>query len=118
MQRTISRKHRVAEQIKRELAMIIQRQMKDNKLGMVTVSGVDLTKDLAYAKVYVTELSSQRECVDILNKATGFLRHELGKQMKLRIIPELVFHYDRSIDEGEKMDALFDKIARTNNNKE
>jgi len=103
------RTRRVSEQLQRELAQIIQREVKDPRIGWVTVSAVKVTRDLTLATVYITVLNSEdqghRE-IEILTKATGFLRHEIGRRMRLRIVPHLKFVYDDSLDRGNRMAKL------------
>lgn len=109
MAREFSRSQRVGAQIQRELAELIQFEVKDPRVGLVTVSGVDVTRDMAHAKVYITMLDSEHgvdEVLAALNHAAGFLRRELGKRMKLRITPQLVFLYDASVERGANLNAL------------
>lgn len=119
MPKEFSRTKRVAAQIQRELAELIQFEIKDPRIGLVTVSGVDVTRDLAYAKVYVTLLNPESgvdEALEALNHAAGFLRHELGKRMKLRIVPHITFLYDASVEEGANLSALIDSAVASNRN--
>lgn len=115
MAREFKRTDRVAEQLQREIAQIIQQDIKDPRLGMVTVSGVDISKDLYYATAYVTFLGigddekSIKEALSILNQASGYVRSLLGKRMKMRVIPNLKFEYDSSIATGSEMSALINK---------
>jgi len=114
MAREYSRTVRVAEQLRRELAILIQQEVKDPRLGMVTVSDVEVSSDLAHAKVYVTVLGGEdkiEETVAVLNRAASFLRRELGRRLVLRIIPRLKFHYDRSISQGAELSALIEKAV-------
>ena len=114
MGKEFSRSRRVGEQIQRELAELIQRELSDPRLGMVTVSAVEVSRDLTVAKVYFTVLNPGRdvkETLDGLNHAIGFLRRELGRRMKLRVVPELRFQYDSSIEEGSRLSALIDKAV-------
>ncbi len=114
MPREFSRSRRVAEQLQRELAAVIGRVVKDPRAGLVTVTAVEVSKDLAYAKVFVSsigEQGSREELIATLRHASGFLRHEIGQAMKLRIIPELRFHYDETLEKAAKLEAL---IARAN----
>ncbi len=114
MAREYSRTVRVAEQLRRELAILIQQEVKDPRLGMVTVSDVEVSSDLAHAKVYVTVLGGEdkiEETVAVLNRAANFLRRELGRRLVLRIIPRLKFHYDRSIRQGAELSALIEKAV-------
>ncbi|MFQ5486947.1 MAG: 30S ribosome-binding factor RbfA [Gammaproteobacteria bacterium] len=114
MAREYSRTVRVAEQLRRELALLIQQEVKDPRLGMVTVSDVEVSSDLAHAKVYVTALGGEDkidETVAVLNRAASFLRRELGRRLVLRTIPRLQFHYDRSISQGAELSALIEKAV-------
>jgi ribosome-binding factor A len=109
--RDFKRTDRLAELMQRELAQMIQREVKDPRLDMVTISGVEVTRDLSHAKVYVTVLASDdavKQNIAILNKAKGFLRSQLGKRIKIRTIPELEFVYDSSIKEGTRLSSLID----------
>lgn len=109
MPKDFDRTRRVAEQIQRELAQLIQFQMKDPRLGMVTVSSVEVSRDFSNAKVYVTVFNkddSPKQAIEILQQAAGFLRHELGQRLRLRTIPHLHFHYDESIARGAHLSAL------------
>jgi len=112
-----SRTQRVADQIQRELASLIQLEMKDPRLGMVTVSAVDLSRDMSYADVFVTVLEQEdkakrEQTLAILTKGAGFLRGRLGHLIKLRIVPTLRFHYDESISRGQHLSALIDKAVQ------
>ncbi len=115
MAREFARTDRVGQEIQKEVAMIIQREVKDPRLGMVTVNAVEVTRDLAYAKVYVTFLTigdqTEAESETILNEASGFIRSLLAKRIKARIMPELRFVYDSSMAEGVRMTSLVDKAV-------
>jgi ribosome-binding factor A len=114
------RLQRVADQVQRELAMIIQREVKDPRLGMISVTGVEVSRDLAYADVYVTALvgasddlvndsrEKQAATENVLNHASGFLRSQLAKELSIRTTPKLRFHYDESISRGRYMSTLID----------
>jgi len=124
------RVQRVADQIQRELATLIQLEVKDPRVGMVSITGVDVSKDLAYAKVFITVLNSLgddeavnrstlsepgeldkleiEENLKALKKAAGFLRTMLAKRLRLRVVPKLDFHYDGSIERGQQLSALID----------
>ena len=109
-----SRTRRVGEQIQRELALIIQRELSDPRVQWVTVSAVKLSKDLQNAKVYITVLGDEQAleaALGVLNKVSGFLRHELGRRIRLRILPELKFIYDESIARGEHLDRLIEQAV-------
>lgn len=100
---------RVAEEIKKELSQILQLEFKDPRLGFLTITGVEVTNDFSQAKVYLSVLGSeeQREAsLKALARGKGFLRSELGKKIRLRVVPELIFKFDHSIDYGSKIEAL------------
>ncbi|MBH5316596.1 30S ribosome-binding factor RbfA [Paenibacillus sp. GSMTC-2017] len=104
---------RVSEQIKKELSQIIQLELKDPRMGFITVTGVETTSDLAQAKVYLSVLGSdeQKEAtLKGLSSANGFLRSELGKRMKLRHTPVLIFKFDSSIEYGSRIESLIGEI--------
>jgi len=109
MAREFTRSDRVASQIQRELAELLRTDLRDQELGMVTVSDVEVTRDLSLAKVYVSFLGATLEpkaCVGRLTQLVPQLRHELGRRMRIRVMPELRFLYDESLVAGERMDAL------------
>jgi len=109
-----SRSRRVGEQIQRDLAELIRSEVRDPRLGMVTVNHVNVTRDMSYAKVFITvmgEPESREVSLSILNKMSGYLRSQIGRRMKLRIIPELKFVYDESIDRGARIDSLLKNAA-------
>jgi|TARA_B100000745_G_C20149501_1_gene394166 ribosome-binding factor A len=110
------RTERIGDLIQRELALYIQRELSDPRLKMVTVSGVDVSRDLAHAKVYVSTLVDDdvkgAEIITVLEKASGLLRHMLGKNIKLRTLPKLHFVLDRTSVEGPRMSRLIDDAIR------
>lgn len=110
MSREYSRSLRVAEQIQRDLAQLIQTEVKDPRVGMATISEVRVSKDLAHAKVFMTVLGSDAEgaaeSVGILNRAAPFLRHALGRRLLLRVVPQLHFVYDETLEAGARLAAL------------
>jgi ribosome-binding factor A len=114
-----SRTQRLGEQIKRDLALLIQRELKDPRIGMVTVNFVDLSKDLFYADVNITVLvaddSDEKiiESLTILNEASTFLRMELGRALKVRKVPHLRFHYDDSLKRGAQINALIHQALQS-----
>lgn len=112
-----SRRQRVADQIQKELAGLIQREMKDPRLGMVTVSAVDVSRDLAYADVFITMLGkddaeARQQTLDILGRGAGFLRGKLARAMRLRIVPALRFRYDESIERGARLSSLIEDARK------
>ncbi|MEQ4924110.1 30S ribosome-binding factor RbfA [Proteus hauseri] len=122
MARDFSRAQRVSQEMQKEIAIILQREVKDPRIGMATVSGVEISRDLAYAKVFVTFFNlsgsdeSEEEMVAnglaALNEAAGFIRSLLGKAMRLRIVPELTFAYDNSLVEGMRMSNLVTNVVK------
>jgi ribosome-binding factor A len=109
-----NRMSRIGEEMKKELSILIQREIKDPRIGFVTVTGVEVTSDLQLAKVYVSIFGSEEERESTLaglQKAKGFLRTEIGRRIKLRHVPELVFKMDTSIDYGNKIDSLLRQIS-------
>lgn len=111
MAREFGRSQRVASEMQKELASILQRDVDDSRLGFVTINDVELSKDLAVAKIYVTVLDAQDEAgkranVKVLNEISPFIRHELAKRMRLRHISELHFYYDHSFDTGMRVAEL------------
>lgn len=120
MAKEFSRTLRVAEQIRRELAQLIQQEVKDPRVGMVTVTGVDISPDMSHAKVHVTLLDEDHdvaESVKVLNSAAAFLRRSLGRRMQLRVVPTLRFHYDASVERGTALSALIDSAVASDKNR-
>ncbi|MDZ7851854.1 MAG: 30S ribosome-binding factor RbfA [Halomonas sp.] len=114
--REFKRTDRVADQLQKELAVLIQREVKDPRLGMVTVSGVEVSRDLGYADVHVTLLGEQtpehiKENLAVLKRAAGFLRSQIARRIKLRHVPELRFHYDESVVRGQHLSSLIDEAV-------
>lgn len=115
MPREFSRGRRIADLIQRELAVLIQREMKDPRLGMITINDAKVSRDLAYADVYFTMLpeGNAETAETVLNDAGGYLRSQLAKIMTTRTTPKLRFHYDSTIENGARMSRAIDKaIAR------
>ncbi|GAP74951.1 ribosome-binding factor A [Pseudoalteromonas sp. SW0106-04] len=120
--REFSRTERVAQQIQKEIAVIIQREVKDPRLGMVTVSAVEVSRDLSYAKIFVTVFNQDddtkaKQSMRILNDASGYIRSLLGKRIRARIIPELRFVIDNSLLEGMRISNLVDTVMREDQDK-
>ena len=133
-----SRAQRVADQMQREIATLIQMEVNDPRVGMVSITAVDVSKDLAYANIYVTVLNSLSnigqadfdtlsepsdldklevaENIKALNKAAGFLRSLLAKRLSLRVVPKLKFHYDASVERGQQLSKLIDNALEADQN--
>ena len=108
MAKEFSRSHRVAEQMRRELADLLMFEVKDPRVKMVTVTEVEVTGDMAHAKIFYSAKAGTEALQQGLEKSAGFLRTQLAKRMLLRTVPQLHFVYDASIDNGMKMAQLID----------
>jgi ribosome-binding factor A len=99
--------------MRRELARLIQREVKDPAVGFISVSDVEVSRDLSHAKVFVTvfEEDKAKDSIRALNKAAGFLRGRLGQEMRIRSVPELSFRHDDSVETGQRMDQLIDRAV-------
>ena len=115
MPRDFKRSERVSGQLRRELAQMIQREIKDPEVGFVSVSDVEVTRDLAHAKVYVTVFNTDEAKVSIkaLKRAAGFLRTRLGQELRMRNVPQLHFLHDDSVETGQRMDSLIDQAVKS-----
>lgn len=102
------RTDRVSAQLRRELGALVRTAVDEHGLPSVSVSDVEVTRDLAHAKVYVTALQAERsaEAVKGLRGLAGEIRFRLARQVRMRHVPELHFQYDDSVDRGERIDAL------------
>jgi ribosome-binding factor A len=112
------RSNRVGEQMKKELSDIIGRKIKDPRVGFVTVTAVDVTGDLQQATVYVSVFgdSDQKEqTLRSLAKATGFIRTEIGKRIRMRKTPDIFFKFDESLSYGSKIEGLLSDIKQKDN---
>jgi len=111
MPREFNRSERVAAQIRRELATLIQQDLKDPDVGFIGLSDVEVTRDLAHAKVFVTVFDPERvpATLKALQRAAGYLRRRLGQEMRIRFVPELHFHHDASVETGQRMDRLIER---------
>ncbi|MCB1949459.1 30S ribosome-binding factor RbfA [Nitrosomonas sp.] len=118
MPKDFHRSLRVADQIQRELADMLSHEIKDPRLKKITITAVEASRDYSYAKVFYTAMGSQEENILIekgLEKASGFLRSGLSKRIKLRVVPQLIFIYDKSIEQGAYLSRLIDEaIAQEN----
>ena len=104
-----SRKDRVAEQIRRELADLLRTELKDPRVGMISITDVEVTADYAHAKVFFSTLAGSEHLEDVmtgLQKASGFLRRELGKRISIHMTPQLHFVFDQSLERGADLSKL------------
>ena len=112
--KTFSRKDRVAEQIRRELAELIRTELKDPRVGMVSVTEVEVTPDYAHAKVWFSTLAGSEHIAPVLEglqQSAGFLRRELGKRIRIHTTPQLSFVFDPSLERGADLSRLIEKAV-------
>ncbi|KGE02697.1 30S ribosome-binding factor RbfA [Pseudohaliea rubra] len=117
MAREFSRSQRVADYLQRELALLIQQEVDDPRVGMVSLTGVDVSRDLAHAKVWFTRLGSDsaeeaREAAVALNGAAGYLRTLLSREASMRSVPRLRFVFDGSVGRGRHMEELIREAGK------
>jgi ribosome-binding factor A len=112
--KSFHRTDRVSAQLRRELGAIVHSAVREHGLPSVSVSDVEISRDLAHAKVFVTALQQERskEAVKALKDLSRELRYELGRAVKMRHVPELHFHYDDSVDKGERIENLLRDAPR------
>ncbi len=116
MAKEYSRTQRVADYLQRELAGLIQHELRDPRVGMVSITGVNVSRDLGHAKVYFTVLGCDSsedasESSEALNKAAGFLRSELSRESTMRSVPQLRFYFDSSVGQGRHLEDLIKQAA-------
>lgn len=108
------RAFRLAESIKIEVSRIIRDDIKDPRLGFVTVTDVEVAEDIRYAKVFVSVMGNEDEVknsMDVLTRASGYVRSEIGKVIRLRYMPEITFRYDQSIEHGAHISKLLREVG-------
>ena len=111
MAKEYSRTQRVADYLQRELAALIQHEVRDPRVGMVSITGVNVSRDLGHAKIYVTVLGRDSgedasDSIEALNKAAGFLRSLLSRDSNMRSVPQLRFYFDTSVGRGRHLEDL------------
>jgi len=109
------RTNRVAEQMKKEVGEILNQKIKDPRVGFVTVTDVELTNDLQHATVFVSVLGDEdekQESLIGLSKASGFVRSEVGKRIRLRKTPEIVFQFDEAHEHGNRIESILRKLNK------
>lgn len=112
--KSFSRKDRVSEQIRRELAELIRKELKDPRVGMISITDVEVTADYAHAKVYFSTLAGSESLPEVmsgLQKASGFLRRELGKRISIHMTPQLHFVFDQSLERGSDLSKLIQEAV-------
>ncbi|TSA49043.1 MAG: 30S ribosome-binding factor RbfA [Nitrosomonadales bacterium] len=111
MAKDFSRSKRVAEQMQRELADLLQFELKDPRVGMATITEVEVSNDLSHAKIYFVVHENAEETLAGLQKAAGFLRSQLSQRLLLRSVPQLHFVYDSAIERGVRISQLIDEAV-------
>lgn len=107
------RAQRVAETIHKEISSLLIKGLKDPRIGFVTITSVDVTSDLRQARVYYTLMASQDDRAETqagLNSCSSYIRQQLGRQLRLRFVPEILFEYDASFDYGQKIEKLLSEV--------
>ncbi len=107
-----TRARRVADRINRELAILLQRKVADPRLAGLTVTGVDVDRELAYATIYVVAPDDEQEVLTALERARGFLRKQLASSIPMRSFPQLRFRWDYSPDRGARVDELLERLEQ------
>jgi len=110
-----ARSARIADQIQRELAELVRLEVRDPRVGMITLTGVELSRDQSHAKVFFTVLGSPSDgehALEGLQRAAGFLRSQLAKRIKLYTTPQLRFEYDESVERGDRLSRLIDSANK------
>ena len=116
---TTNRSFKVADQIQRDLTELIARELKDPRVGMVTLQGVEVTPDYAHAKIYFSLLTGDPQETEVaLNQAAGFLRNGLFKRLHIHTVPTLHFHFDRTSERASDMNALIAKAVASRSKNE
>ena len=112
MKRSSGRAQKLGDLIQRELSGLVQRELRDPRVGMITITGVDVSPDFSHAKVFFTTLSKENldDAKQGLRRAAGFLRSQLAKRIKLYTTPELRFEYDESVERGDRLSRLIDSV--------
>ena len=115
MARDFNRSERVAGQLRRDLAKLIQQEIKDPEVGFVSLSDVEVTRDLSHAKIFITVFEPEKAATSIkaLKRAAVFLRKRLAQELRLRHVPELHFIHDDSVEQGSHIDQLLAKALKS-----
>ncbi len=118
MPREFSRSERMAEQLRRELADIVRDEIKDPRLGFMSFTEVRMSRDLSHAVIYCSFFNAEKEkeSIEVLNRAVGFIRKEIARRIRARIVPTLKFVVDESVMRGVAMDELISKAIKSDKN--
>lgn len=126
MPREFSRPQRLGDQLQKELAVLLQREVRDPRVSMLSVNAVKVSKDLGYADVYYSVIGTEelaedspkvQEIQKVLKGASGFLRTQLGARVKTRIVPHLRFHFDAAVIQGRHLSSLIDRARNEDNSR-
>jgi ribosome-binding factor A len=115
------RQKRLSELLKEELGTLLLREAQDPRLAGVVVTGVEVSPDLGHARVYVSSLgdpTEKTEALDALDHASGFLRHQIASRLELRRVPTLSFHFDESVERGQRILSILDQIEHVGEDEE
>lgn len=114
MKRQSGRPQKLGDLIQRELSELLQREVRDPRVGMITITGVDVSPDFSHAKVFFTVLQKEHleDTAQGLKKAAGFLRSQLARRIRLYTTPELRFEYDESVERGDRLSRLIDSTKK------
>jgi ribosome-binding factor A len=116
----MARKDKVQDAIQKEVCNIIQRELKDPRLGFITITSVDVSDDLRNAKILYSVLGKEDQCKksqDALDSALGFIRKLIGERVKLRFVPEIIFRQDKSAQYSMRIQEVLDEIKEKDNRK-
>ncbi len=115
MVKDYSRTQRVGDHLQQEVARLVQLELRDPRLKLVSITGVDVSRDLAHAKVFFTQLgiddkAGGAKSAEVLNRAAGFIRSEIARGSTMRTVPKLHFRFDESVGRGRDMEALLKSV--------
>ena len=116
MPREYPRARRIEEQLKRLLSDLVRREVKDPRVGLITITSAEVSRDLTHANIYFTPFAGAGDAaaaLEALQHASGFLRHQVRNQMRLRVAPELVFRIDDSVERGARLSALINDAVES-----
>ena len=116
MHKSYSRAVRVADLLKEEISQMLCKEVKAPHIGFITITDVEVSKDLRLAKVFYTILGDEKqlsESSDALQRVSPFIKRQLGKRLRIRSIPDIFFKYDHSLDYGSKIDTILDQLKNT-----
>jgi ribosome-binding factor A len=122
MAREYKRTDRVADHLKRELASLLQFEVRDPRIGMVSITDVEVSRDLGHARVYCTVLGKNdpeeaQESILALNKAAGFMRSQLSRDSSMRMVPQLRFYFDASVGRGVQLEELIERAVASDSDR-